>query len=238
MSQEASSKNCSAVEPIKSKQFWGLLQRRQCCVPTWRGWLACLLVLTVLCFGLGRHLHSFLSMNETVPDGVMAVEGWATDSGLEHAMQQFKAGHYEKIYVTGGPIEMGAPLSEYKTYAERGAAVLLKLGLTTNVVQAVPAERVRADRTYAAALALRNWSHEHKIKLTKVQLVSEGPHARRSRLLFARALGREVRVGVTAAPVTDYDPEHWWRSSSGVRGVIGELLAYGYAKFLFWGKEA
>lgn len=126
-------------------------------------------------------------------------------------------------------------MAEYKTFAERGAAVLLKLGVATNVVQAVPAPRVRQDRTYAAALALKNWSREHNVVLTRVQLVTEGPHARRSRLLFAKALGRHVKVGVTAVPVQDYDAEHWWRSSNGVRGVISELVAYGYARLLFWG---
>lgn len=164
----------------------------------------------------------------------MAVEGWAPDYALGEALNEFKREGYEKIYVTGGPLEWGAPLSEYKTYAERGAAVLLKLGADTNRLQAVPSGHVRADRTYAAALALRDWSRAHGVQLTKVQLVSEGPHARRSRLLFARVLGPEVQVGITSVPVHDYDPSRWWRSSAGVRGVIGELLAYGYAKFLFF----
>ncbi len=221
--------------PGKPRRFWGLLRQRECLVPTWRGCGFFLLVVGICSLVVGRHLHSFLSMNEPVESGVMAVEGWTGDYALEQAMRHFKTGNYEKIYVTGGPIEWGAPLSEYKTYAARGAAVLLKLGLSTNVVQAVPAGRVRADRTYAAGLALHDWARDHQVKLTKVQLVSEGPHARRSRLLFARALGPGVKVGITAVPVTDYDPDHWWRSSAGVRGVIGELLAYAYAKLLFWG---
>ncbi|HEY5914759.1 MAG TPA: ElyC/SanA/YdcF family protein [Verrucomicrobiae bacterium] len=207
-------------------------------MPTWRGCLAFILVFLALTIGLGRGLHSFLSLNETVGGGSLAVEGWASDYSMEMAVIEFKRGGFEKIYVTGGPIEWGAPLSEYKTYAERGAAVLLKLGMATNLVQAVPAGRVRADRTYAAAVALNAWVREHKTPLSKLQVISEGPHARRSRLLFAQALGRGVQVGVTAVPVSEYDPQKWWRSSAGVRGVIGELLAYGYARFLFWGGEA
>jgi len=42
-----------------------------------------------------------------------------------------------------------------------------------------------------------------------------------------------VNLGVTALAETDYDPGHWWRSSAGVRTVIGETLAYGYARVLF-----
>ncbi len=219
----------------KAGRSWGLLRRRQCIVPTWRGCALFLLVFLGLTIGVGRHLHSFLSMNMAVPGGAMVVEGWLTDYGLDAAMAEFKRDHYEKIYVIGGPIEWGAPLWEYKSYAERGAAVLLKLGMPTNLVQAVPAPRVRADRTFASAAALGAWTREHNVRLTKVQLISEGPHARRSRLLCAKALGKEVQVGVTAVPVSDYDPDHWWRSSAGVRGVVGELLAYFYAKFLFRG---
>jgi hypothetical protein len=38
---------------------------------------------------------------------------------------------------------------------------------------------------------------------------------------------------VWAIPTTEYDPQHWWRSSSGVRTVIGEALAYAYVKCFF-----
>ncbi len=204
-------------------------------MPTWRGCLSFLVIFALLAVLVGRHLHSFLALNETVSGGVMAVEGWGSDYAMEQAVVEFRRGHYEKVYVTGGPLEWGAPLAEYKTYAQRGAAVLLKLGLATNLVQAVPAPAVRADRTYTAGIALGKWVRENHVQLRKVQLISEGPHARRSRLLLAKALGPEVQVGVTAVPVQDYDPNRWWRSSAGVRGVIGELLAYGYAKFLFGG---
>lgn len=235
MSLQCREEKIPVKQGTESRRGWGLFRRRECLVPTWRGCALFLLLFAALSVGIGRHLHSFLSMNERVTGGVMAVEGWAHDYALESALKQFKRDHYETIFVTGGPIETGAPLSEHKTYAERGAAILVKLGVETNLVQAVPAGWVRTDRTYAAAVALRDWTREHNVTLTNVQLISEGPHARRSRLLFAKALGPKVRVGITSIPVLDYDPDHWWRSSAGVRGVIGELLAYGYARFLFWG---
>ncbi len=31
----------------------------------------------------------------------------------------------------------------------------------------------------------------------------------------------------------DCDEKHWWRSSQGFRTVTGEVLTYGYARFLF-----
>jgi uncharacterized SAM-binding protein YcdF (DUF218 family) len=195
--------------------------------------LLVLFVFAVVTIFLTRRLHSFLAVTAPVTGGVLVVEGWAPDYAMAEARDEFRRGSYPKIYVVGGPLEWGAPLSEYKTYAERGAAVLVSLGLTTNDVQAVPAPIVQQDRTYSAARSLRSWVQEHGETPTKVHLISEGPHARRSRLLFQKALGPSVQVGVTAVPVRDYDEKHWWRSSGGVRGVIGELLAYGYARVLF-----
>lgn len=161
------------------------------------------------------------------------VEGWAPDYAMAQTIAEFRRHPYSKLYVTGGPLEVGTPLSEYKTYAERGAAILVKMGMSTNDIQAVPAPQVRQDRTYAAALAFSEYVREHGGIPRKVHLISEGPHARRSRLLLQMAVGKNVEVGVTAIPVPDYDPEHWWRSSAGVRGVIGEGLAYLYARVLF-----
>jgi len=219
------------VEP--KKKLLGLVQRRECWVPTWRGWLglcAGLIGLTVL---VVRGVYPFLAVTDPLPSGVLVIEGWADDDAMKAVIREFKQHHYEKLYVTGGPIDRGAPLFEYKTYAEGGAAILVRLGLSTNEVQAVPAPRVRQDRTYTSALALKRWWQEHGLAPTQVHLISAGPHARRSRLLFRKALGRGVAVGVTAMPIWDYDPEHWWRSSAGVRSVSDEALAYLYARFLF-----
>jgi uncharacterized SAM-binding protein YcdF (DUF218 family) len=134
---------------------------------------------------------------------------------------------------TGGPIEAGAPLVEYGSYADRGAAVLVKLGVNTREVKSVPAPRTKQDRTYTSAVALATWWRDHGVSPTKVHLVTDGLHARRSRLLFEEALGKGVVVGVTAVPNRSYDPQQWWRSSPGVRGVIDESFGYLYARLVF-----
>jgi uncharacterized SAM-binding protein YcdF (DUF218 family) len=217
----------------EEKRFGGLLRYRQCLVPTLRGCLLVLLVCAVLGITAFRHLHSFLALNDPLPGGALVVEGWATDYTIGEAVAEFKHGQYDTFYVTGGAIEWGAPLSEYKNYAQRGAAVALRLGLSSNVLQEVTAPKVQQDRTFTAATALKNWAREHGITITRIHLFTEGPHARRSRLLFEKAFKGKVSVGVTAVCARDYDPRHWWRSSSGFRAVADELIAYVYARFLF-----
>jgi len=213
--------------------LWGLLRRRQCLVPTWRGWLALLLGMGILAFVAARTVHPFLALNASQPGGAMVVEGGMPDYALEEAVAEFNRTHYDKLFVTGGPLEHGNFLIEYKTAAELGAARLLKLGLTTNVVQAVPAPWVRQDRTYTAALALKHWLRDHGLSPARFNLISVGPHARRSRLLFEKALGKGVTVGVMAIPSRDYDAARWWRSSQGFRTVTSEAIAYAYARLFF-----
>lgn len=217
----------------ENKRLWGLLRRRQCLVPTWRGWLALLLSFSCALFLSVRHVYSFLAVSDPEPGGLLVIEGWASDYVFERAVADFKTNHYDHFVVTGGPIEKGAPFSEFKTFAEFGAATALKMGLSTNVVSAVPAPLVRQDRTYTAAVELRKWLRKRGLSPTKVNLFSVGPHARRSRLLLQKALGPQVMVGVVAVEPEDYDPKEWWRTSAGVRGAIGEALAYGYARLLF-----
>jgi uncharacterized SAM-binding protein YcdF (DUF218 family) len=217
----------------QEKKLWGLLRRRECLLPTWRGWLV-IITTFGLTFGLlVLSIHPFLAVTQPLPGGALIVEGWAADFVMKEAVAEFNRNHYEKVYVTGGPVMWGAPLSRYKTYAERGAAVLVRMGMETNSVQAVPSKLAVLDRTYASAIGLREWLRKNGVPETKVHLFSEGPHARRSRLLFEKALGENIAVGITAVPIPDYDARHWWRSSAGVRAVIDEGVAYVYARFFF-----
>jgi hypothetical protein len=180
-----------------------------------------------------RGAYPFLAVNDPVQGGVLVVEGWVPDYAFEQTIAEFKRDHYSKLFVTGQPLESGAPLSEYKTFAELGAATLVRLGFDTNAVQAVPASRVRADRTYACAVALKSWFRQHGISETNVNVISMGAHSRRTRLLFNKAFGKEYKIGVISLEGRSYDPKKWWESSDGVRTVTGEAIGYCYARLLF-----
>ena len=194
--------------------------------------MAALIVVPLVVAGL-RGLQPFLALNRPVPGGVLVIEGWMPDFAMEAALAEARRTPYAAIYVTGGPLEQGKPLSAYKTYAELGAATLAKLGPATPAPVAVPAGDVRRDRTYASAVTLREWLKAHGQTTAKLNLMTLGAHARRSRMMFAKAFGPEVEVGVIAVTGHDYDTRHWWRSSQGFRMVTDEFIAYLYATFVF-----
>lgn len=221
------------TERKPERLLWGLLCRRGLVVPSLRGWLVlagsgCLILLIAL-----RTLHPFFARTAPVDANVLVVEGWIPDYAMEAAKEEFERGDYQKLYVVGGPLQRGSPLAKYKTYAELGAACLKEQGLSSKAVQAVPSPIVRQDRTYTAGLVLRDWMIDEGTLPTGLNLVTHGVHARRSRLLFQMAFGDNVEIGIIAIPSRDYDPDHWWRYSEGVREVIGEMIAYVYARLLF-----
>jgi len=60
-----------------------------------------------------------------------------------------------------------------------------------------------------------------------------GPHSRRSWMLYKEAIGEEIPIGIIAFENREYDPKRWWKTSSGVRTVLDETIAYLYAKLVF-----
>jgi hypothetical protein len=101
------------------------------------------------------------------------------------------------------------------------------------LVQPVPSPTQYRNRTYASALALRQWIELHKVGVTGFNLMTVGVHARRSQLLFQKAFGDKVRVGIIAVPDREYDARRWWQYSEGVKEVISEGAGYLYARLFF-----
>jgi hypothetical protein len=114
---------------------------------------------------------------------------------------------------------------------------LVAMGLETNLVVALPFRNSVRDRTYAAALGVKDWLEANAPTVRVVNLYSLGPHSRRSHLLYEKALAtgrvRAVRVGVMAHPDEWYDPERWWAYTEGFKNVTSEAIAYLYARLLF-----
>jgi hypothetical protein len=213
-----------------------LFRRREILLPTWQGWLALLLIALVLGWLFSRFAYSFFALTERVPARILVVEGWIPDYAFQLAVKEVQQGKIDRVYVTGIPLDYGAPLSAYRTYAEVGAAILVGMGLDTNQVVAVPAQRVKQDRTYMSAVYLARYFQEQQVPENAFNIISMGAHARRSRMLFRKAFGDGFEIGVISVPYLDFDPKRWYTTSAGVRGVISEVLAYGYARLLFWPK--
>jgi hypothetical protein len=205
-----------------------LFRRREIWFPTLWGWLA----LLVLGFGflifVFHEIHGFLATTDPVGARVLVVEGWMGPEEFDEAVALFRARGYERIITTGGSLRPSGP-----NFAERGALYLKERGVPDTALTAVPAGPASRDRTYSNAVALREWVRRSRLRLEALDLVSQGPHARRSRLLYQLALGPQVRVGVFATQSYDYDAAKWWRTSSGTKDVIEQAIDFAWVKCCF-----
>ena len=208
------------------KERWGL---------SGRGWLVLMLAAVIAVGVVVTKAYPFLAVTDRVEANVLVMEGWVHPYAVRAAVAEFRTGGYDRIFTTGGPVVgNGGYVNDFQTVASVGADLLKKEGIPSDVLQMVPTRVIGRDRTYSSAVALKVWFREHNLQVRNLNLLTEGAHARRSRLLFREALGEEVNVGVIAVPSPDFDARHWWRYSEGVEDVISEGLGYLYAKFLFY----
>jgi DUF218 domain len=215
--------------------LWGILVKKERWGLSWRGWLivfaGVLLTFSLFLF----RIYPFLAVTHRVDTNVLVVEGWIHEYAIRAALKEFQSNHYQWIFTTGGPVEgTGGYINDYNTEASVGADLLRKNGLSNESPQIVPSRVMDRDRTYGSAVVLRNWFREHNMPVRSINVVTEDVHARRTCLLFQKALGHNVAVGVIAVTNPDYDASHWWRYSEGVKAVLAESVAYIYARLLFF----
>jgi len=216
-----------------NRAVYGIFVRREAWRLSKRGWL--LLLATLFCGAIAvrQGLYPFLDVSSPAQGECLIVEGWISQDNLKDAMAILRNPAYKRIYTTGGPFHDDWTGENQATFAHWGASKLNKLGFTNNEVQAIPCPLAQVDRTYTSALAAKDWFQTNGVQAASVDVLSVGPHARRTRLMFQKAFGGTVKVGVIALVPKKYDPEHWWRSSEGAKEVLGEAVGYLYARFLF-----
>jgi uncharacterized SAM-binding protein YcdF (DUF218 family) len=215
---------------IRLKERWGL---------SWHGRLFVTAVVLLAIYAVALNVHPFLAVTHRVNAKILVVEGWMDEYAMRAGANEFTTGDYEHIITTGGPATgTGGYTNDYNTFASVGARRLKAAGVADESVLMVPSHVIGRDRTYSSAIALRRWLRDHGMPLRSLNVLTEDAHARRTRLLFRKALGSDVRVGIISIRNPDYDAKRWWRYSEGVRDVVSESVAYLYARFFFWPSQA
>jgi uncharacterized SAM-binding protein YcdF (DUF218 family) len=216
------------------ERFGRLLVRKERWGLSWRAY-ALLATAFALCAVVWLfNVYAFLAVTQRVEARFLSVEGWVNSHAIRAAADEFRAGGYERVFTTGGPIEGASHyIDDYGTGASIGASRLKQIGVAPELIEMVPVRERARDRTYSSAVVLRRWFEEQRIPVKSINVLTADVHARRTRLLFQRAFGDEVKVGIVSVPNPTYDAEHWWRYSQGVRAVLGECIAYLYVKLFF-----
>ena len=209
------------------------MRRRYIWVPTWKGFLLTGALLGMFVFGVIYGIYPFLAVNNPVKAEIIVVEGWVPDYILKQGLDLSRDQGCRYLLITGGPVQSEINPEPNDTYAYMAMQRLQRITKDLENVRAVPSPPVDRDRTYTSAVAVRKWLAAEGIEVKNLNVITMGPHARRSRLMFEDAFGHDVKIGIVAATDREYNPEHWWRSSEGVKEVLSEGAAYFYARFLF-----
>ena len=211
-----------------------LVERGVCWRVTVEGWVLISIILFGLAYFSLTSIHGFLAVHQPVESEVLVLEGWLSDRAVEDLLQEVRINQYQSIIAAGGKRLKGAYLTDFETSADQLRATLIKLGIDSSFIQVVRNPLMKKDRTYSTALEVKQWINQSGGNIESINVVTVGPHGRRSKLLYELAMGKNIAVGVINIPDFDYSPERWWNSSAGVRAVLGESIAYIYSKLFFY----
>lgn len=209
----------------------GLWVRREAWVLSWRGRGLLALLLVAAAAGWGMGVYPFLAVTERVPASVLVIEGWTGSAAMRQAAEEFRTGGYRTALLVR-PV-LGQYDRDGRFLGERIAEALVEYGVPQHQLVTIYPDTVQKDRTYHIATATLQWIASQPAPVSGVNVATLGPHARRSRLLFRKAFGTDCPVGIVSLRNLAYDPAHWWRTSEGVREVLGEFIAYSYARLMF-----
>jgi uncharacterized SAM-binding protein YcdF (DUF218 family) len=149
-------------------------------------------------------------------DAIVVLSGDNYDAErATRAASLYKAGLAPRVVATG------RALRPYATTTD-----LMKRDLEEHGVPAaaiVPFTH-RADDTRDEAAAVSDLVATQHWK--KILLVTSNYHTRRSRYIYERALPPGTELCVVAAPDSDYDPNYWWKTRTGVKIFLHELGGY------------
>lgn len=128
--------------------------------------------------------------------------------------------------------------TDARSEADETANFLRRQGVPDSMLISVAAPVTDYNKTYASARAaqewLARWSEPMPLSLN---VFSEGAHARRSRLLYRKAFGSSVRIGVIAVPKEHIRADNWWESRRGAFYLLEQVAKYLYARLFFWPDE-
>jgi hypothetical protein len=211
-----------------------LVRRRELWLPTIWGW-ALIAGVAAGAGWLGVHeAYGFLAPNQPVNRGLLVVEGWVNDAALAETARLWRTGAYERLVTTGGPIERYASIFPFANYAEQAAETLEKHErIPAAEITVVPAPSSNRERTFASAVALREWLARNRVDTPEMDVLSEGPHARRTWILYRAAFGANVTIGIRSVMSDLYQPATWWQSSAGAKEVLTEAIAWLWVKCCF-----
>jgi hypothetical protein len=213
-----------------------LVQRRTVWCPTWFAVFFTVGLLLVVVSWWWRCGETFLSSTQRSPAEILVVEGWIGPEGVRAAAEEFEQRGYRYIIATGGLTTNEGWEQAGSNYAEMAGRELIRSGVSKDKIIVAPARDAKSRRTYESAVAVWQALQARGIQANALNVFTFGPHARRSRLVFAKVCQPATQVGVVDWAPSRCEGAEWWRSSERAKELLTETAGYAYEILLNSGR--
>lgn len=132
---------------------------------------------------------------------------------------------FNSAYDIGAPDGIDRFLNNFKSNAEITRNELIRMGVDSSKITAVPGEKTYVNRTLRSVLAVRNWLKTSKYNVKGINILSSGPHARRKYMIYDKILGKDTRVGIIYIPDIN---KHGF-----IKAIINELREF-FGMVYYW----
>lgn len=118
--------------------------------------------------------------------------------------------------------------NDYKSHPEIIRNKLIASGIDPYKIIAVTGKKTNINRTLTGALAFRNWLKASGQKVTGVNIITMGIHARRTWITYKELLGKSYKIGIISLP----DIENQTSKRSIFLETITEILDLMYYRII------
>jgi len=139
----------------------------------------------------------------------------------------------DSAYFDRGKMDGNKLQTIHRSEAGVTTELLKKMGVPEAKIILIEAPEGRINKTHTTARTVNQWLTQHQ-SVTSLNLFTESTHARRSGLLYRKALPESIRVGVIASEPEGYDAHNWWKNPAGRSYVISQTMKYGYALLTYF----
>jgi hypothetical protein len=112
-------------------------------------------------------------------------------------------------------------INNYDSAAERAKSLLVSQGIDSTIIIAVPARKARINRTLTSALAFRDWLTKSGLNVRGINILSSGPHARRTWMTYNKVLDGKYNIGIISLPSENNNPSKIGRAIKTLRETVG-----------------
>lgn len=205
-----------------------LIRQKTVWLPTWQGWTLLFVIVAGLLVTSFLNVHPFLAVTHRVEADVLIIEAWMPKTVTQEAIKEFTKGQYAFLVVMEMTDNDDPKLKQDTALKTSMAKYFVSHDIPSDRIIECFAPATNDRRSLTMANAVRNTLNRRGITARGFNVFAPGAHARKTWLVYRRALSAIAPVGIVSIPTDDYDPARWWETTNGTNWVIVNGIGWFY----------